>query len=204
MEVYKMKKVNSYRKLTELGCRIEHLRKHKPDKDGMFLRRDELAEKIGISEKTFRNWILKQECHTTTRVTEKIDALGLAKIADLYGVSVDYLLGRHDGTTHDIDFIMKKTGLSEQAIYNLMTLNEGSTEHAPYCDYLSGLLTISKIHGQNPYLIDIASNTFSIIGTTNNNTIEDPEVKEMIIAGLKLQLQQAFLNYTDDYISSKT
>jgi transcriptional regulator with XRE-family HTH domain len=48
---------------------------------------EELAKVLGIGEKTFRNW----------RDNEKVlDGTMLVKLADLFGCSVDYLLGISD------------------------------------------------------------------------------------------------------------
>ena len=48
---------------------------------------EELAKALGIGEKTFRNW----------RDNEKVlDGTMLVKLADLFGCSVDYLLGISD------------------------------------------------------------------------------------------------------------
>lgn len=44
-------------------------------------------------------------------------------LAEYYGVSCDYLLGRNEGTEHDVNYIIEKTGLSETAINKLTEYN---------------------------------------------------------------------------------
>ena len=44
----------------------------------------ELSEKIGFSRTAYRRWLIKGD----------IPSAQLAKLADFYGVSTDYLLGR--------------------------------------------------------------------------------------------------------------
>lgn len=49
------------------------------------LSKDALAYKIGVSTKTYYNWL---------NGTNPIPSTALLKMADIFGVSIDYLLGR--------------------------------------------------------------------------------------------------------------
>lgn len=63
----------------------------------------------------------------------------LCKIADYYKVSVDYLLGRTNTQTveEDIQIARETTGLSEESVKALRSLNEwGFTEEARVIDFL--------------------------------------------------------------------
>ena len=52
------------------------------------LNQEDIVEKFGISVRTYRRY--------ETEVSDKITLETLWKIADFYGVSVDYLIGRSD------------------------------------------------------------------------------------------------------------
>ena len=69
-----------------------------------------VAESTGIS----RTSIVAYEKGTSIPDLEKLYLL-----AEYYGVSCDYLLGRNEGTEFDINYIIEETGLSENAINQL-------------------------------------------------------------------------------------
>lgn len=71
-------------------------------REDMDLRQSDLAEKTGIDQRTISNY----ETGKTAP-----DAYALIKLADFFGVSIDYLVGRikHDYSTNE-----KKTKLIEQ------------------------------------------------------------------------------------------
>ena len=50
------------------------------------LSKEELATRIGISVKTYYNWL---------NGTNPIPSIALIKMADMFGVGIDYLLGRN-------------------------------------------------------------------------------------------------------------
>ncbi len=52
------------------------------------LKQEDIAKKFGISVRTYRRY--------ETGVSEEVTLPTLCKIADFYGVSVDYLIGRTD------------------------------------------------------------------------------------------------------------
>ena len=73
----------------------------------------DLAEKMGVHIKTVMNWeqgIAEPPLGTLMDLTE------------LYHCDLDYLTGRLDQKTHDLQFIHDQTGLSEKAIEKLQSL----------------------------------------------------------------------------------
>lgn len=73
----------------------------------------DLAEKMGVHIKTVMNWeqgIAEPPLGTLMELTE------------LYHCDLDYLTGRLDQKTHDLQFIHDQTGLSEKAIEKLQSL----------------------------------------------------------------------------------
>ena len=80
---------------------------------GAGLTQAELAEKMDVHIKTVMNWeqgIAEPSLETLMELTE------------LYHCDLDYLTGRIDCRTHDLQFIHDQTGLSEKAIEKLQSL----------------------------------------------------------------------------------
>ena len=80
---------------------------------GAGLTQADLAEKMGVHIKTVMNWeqgIAEPPLGTLMELTE------------LYHCDLDYLTGRLDQKTHDLQFIHDQTGLSEKAIEKLQSL----------------------------------------------------------------------------------
>lgn len=84
----------------------------------------DVAKAIDVTPKTYRTWEIganigcsDSKTYPFTRDIEKLE-----KLADLYGVSTDYILGRSDITQIDNDFIHSKIGISENSI-NALTNN---------------------------------------------------------------------------------
>ena len=69
-----------------------------------------IADKVGITRQNVGKWL-------SGETTPDINTLG--KIADAYGVSTDYLLGRtpNKTTNTDIKSVCEYTGLSEKSVY---------------------------------------------------------------------------------------
>lgn len=65
-----------------------------------------LADAIGVSVETVRNW-------EQGRVIPEHQTIGL--LCDFFKCDIDYLFGRIDYETHDLAFICEYTGLSEDA-----------------------------------------------------------------------------------------
>ena len=73
----------------------------------------DLAEKMGVHIKTVMNW--------EQGIAEP--SLGtLMDLTELYHCDLDYLTGRLDQKTHDLQFIHDQTGLSEKAIEKLQRI----------------------------------------------------------------------------------
>ena len=86
------------------------------------LTQEELAKKIGVSTKTIMNWEQKVKANT-------LPTLGtLLQLAELYDCDLDYLTGRIDCKTHDLQFIHDQTGLSEKAIGKIQKLHSGQID----------------------------------------------------------------------------
>ena len=68
----------------------------------------------------------------------------LLHLCEFYDCDLDYLIGRIDCKTHDLQFIHEKTGLSEAAIRKLITWKEDSTDSSlntnRWPDYLSKMI----------------------------------------------------------------
>ena len=73
-----------------------------------------LAKVLNVSLNTVRNW-------EQGRTTPDIDTL--LTLCQMYGCDLDYLAGRNDCRTHDLQFIHNETGLTESAIIKLMEWN---------------------------------------------------------------------------------
>ena len=95
-----------------IGNNLIHLREERE------LDQYEAAEQIGIARQT----LSKYENPEVQAGTPSPKLETLCRIAEFYGVSIDYLCGNIPGTTHDITFIMEYTGLSESAINKLHKL----------------------------------------------------------------------------------
>ena len=72
----------------------------------------QLAEKYGVHIKTVMNW--EQGIAEPSLST-------LMDLAEIYHCDLDYLTGRLDQKTHDLQFIHDQTGLSEKAIEKLQS-----------------------------------------------------------------------------------
>ena len=99
-------------------------------------KRQEVADDLGISRSSLEYY---------EKNKRKPDIEVLTKIADYYGVSADYLLGRTNAETTDKDlrFICEYTGLSENAISTLCELHDpvnvinlAPAEIVPLIDFL--------------------------------------------------------------------
>lgn len=73
------------------------------------------AEYFGVSLDTVRNW-------EQGRKVPEIKTI--ERLCDEFGCEPDYLLGRMEHSTHDIQFICDQTGLSEYAVCELTRMKE--------------------------------------------------------------------------------
>lgn len=104
--------------INKTGARLAALRKENK------LTQKAVAEKLGINEKSYTVWEVgrRKKSHkigeTTRPEKEAVDISNahLCALADLYGVSVDYILGRTDYKTINGADVARITGLSDHAI----------------------------------------------------------------------------------------
>lgn len=81
---------------------------------------ERIAEKLGVTVKTYRSW---ENC-------EDIKGIGIRNISDLvvlaelFHVSVDYLLNKSEFRTPENEFIGKETGLTDESIFLLKEWNK--------------------------------------------------------------------------------
>ena len=89
-----------------IGQRLKNLRE---DKD---LSQQEVARALGVSREAVKMWENDER---------DIKTQGMIALADFYNVSVDYLLGRVECKSMDLDLqtVCSKTGLTQQAYENL-------------------------------------------------------------------------------------
>ena len=76
----------------------------------------EFAEKVGVSPSSVSDWIGTNKKATTER---EPGMYAIQKIAECFGVSVDYLLGGNECKVPSDEEIHKLIGLSDKAISNL-------------------------------------------------------------------------------------
>lgn len=95
----------------EIAERLKHLR------TTAGYTQKEISQKMGITEKTYRKWeVGVYDGKTNVKYYPAIEYNNLFALADIYNVSIDYLLCRSDCTSVDNHYISKKTGLSDQSI----------------------------------------------------------------------------------------
>lgn len=104
--------------INETGARLAALRKEKG------LTQKVVAERLGINEKSYTVWEVgrrkksHKEGEKTRQEKEAVDISNahLCALADLYSVSVDYILGRTNYKTINGADVARITGLSDPAI----------------------------------------------------------------------------------------
>ena len=77
-----------------------------------------VARQLGVEVKTYRSWEIGYY-KNNIQLFPTINSDKLIKIADLYNVSIDYILGRSSITQVDNTYIHSKIGLSENSIITL-------------------------------------------------------------------------------------
>lgn len=102
---------------------------------------NDLAAAIGVNRDKVNNWF---------RVKAKLDAENLLKIADHYGVTADYILGRAKEATDDWDLekVCEYTGLTKYAVefLHLLAMNvEGNVERSFVRTFIDGILDSEDI-----------------------------------------------------------
>jgi len=114
----------------------------------------EVAEKIGLKAPTYAMY--ENDMREPNFQT-------LKSIADYYSVSVDYLLGRSNCKSPDIDIqaICKKTGLWPEAVERLLAL-KNSERTALIGDDPEGLMDFDEIHQWEYDAFSVCINLFLI------------------------------------------
>lgn len=74
------------------------------------------SERSGIDKSALSNWMSEKNAP---------DALALCSLADYFNVSTDYILGRHDGKTQNLEAIRQSLGLTAPAVRSLRLFNKG-------------------------------------------------------------------------------
>lgn len=102
---------------------------------------EKLAAAIGVNRDKVNNWL----CNRT-----KLDAVNLLKIADHYGVSTDYVLGKADEPTDDWDVerVCEYTSLSKYAVdfLHMLSMNvEGNVARSFVRSFIDGILDSKDI-----------------------------------------------------------
>ena len=77
-----------------------------------------VARQLGVEVKTYRSCEIRNK-KNKIQFFPTINSDKLIKIADLYNVSIDYILGRSSITQVDNTYIHSKIGLSENSIITL-------------------------------------------------------------------------------------
>lgn len=108
--------------INETGSRLEALRKERGYSQKY------VAQIVGVDVKNYAAWEngIKRKRDGGKTAAQPVELKGkhLAALADLYGVSVDFLLGRTSYKAIDGAAIAQLTGLSDQAISALEWYNE--------------------------------------------------------------------------------
>ena len=99
----------------------------------------------------------------------------LLKICELYHVDLDYITGRLDCQTHDLQYVHDLTGLSEDAIKKLIAMNEANRV-VHRVDVLSHLIT----HKSFNYLL-------SLLPADADGTIQPISVNDAYISNIDKQ-----------------
>lgn len=107
--------------LDTTGKRIKYLRKQLFSKKNpkRKLSQEEFSEILDCNKGTVVDW----EADTVQPDTDN-----LIKLADFFGVSVDYLLCRIDEKNHDLKFVCEYTGLSEESVLVLRNMTKWNSE----------------------------------------------------------------------------
>ena len=98
------------------------------EKIGQKVTQEKLAEAIDTSVESVRDW---------EQGRRPPNGENLFRLCELYDCDMDYLIGRIECSTHDIQFIHDQTGLSESAIRKLQEQKQLRHNAA---DVLSGLI----------------------------------------------------------------
>lgn len=84
---------------------------------------EEIAKKINVTTKTYREWEKGKYAKDGTSYYPAIECDNLLSLSEIYKVSTDYLLCHSNCTSVSNHYISKETGLSDEAINQLNHLS---------------------------------------------------------------------------------
>lgn len=140
----------------------------------------QVADSINCALKTYQNYEQGRNFPTLEYAS---------KLADLYNVSIDYLLGRSDLTQIDNDFISKETGLNE------VTINELKKVHAEknnfqkqqnYIELINFLFEHDKTKTLMQYMYYYFFGNFKYAGNFNTPSID---LKDDYLNGISIAVE---------------
>ena len=109
-----------------------------------------VARQLGVEVKTYRSWEIGYY-KNNIQFFPTINSDKLIKIADLYNVSIDYILGRSSITQVDNTYIHSKIGLSENSIITLEKAKKG--QFTVYTSYIIEIIDFLLNHDETKELI---------------------------------------------------
>ena len=115
-----------------LGTRIKELRKQHG-----FKTQDKFAESFNVSKETVQNWEQGRFCP---------EVPSLYDLADYFDCDIDYLVGRIDEKTHDLQFICDYTGLSAESINLLHEWHTSSDNRKLWSGYLNTIMNDNRFY----------------------------------------------------------
>lgn len=141
--------------LYTIGDRIRAIRAAQTPK----LNQEDLAEALGVARETVGQW---ERGETPPSLSY------LLKICDLYHVDLDYITGRLDCQTHDLQYVHDLTGLSEDAIKKLIQFKYNNKGHAR-ADIVS--ILIEQFNAE--YMIDLIGQRISASPNVTPKDLKD-------------------------------
>ena len=130
------------------------------------LSQNTVSNKIGVSIKTYREWetgikgIDKDGKHIY--YYPSIDYNNLMALADLYHVSVDYLLCRSNFKSPENDFVGKYTGLSDSSINTIRGIKQESENWKANWRRYKEIYSSKNIKFDNPGYDDLTALNFML------------------------------------------
>lgn len=109
-----------------------------------------VARQLGVEVKTYRSWEIGYY-KNNIQLFPTINSDKLIKIADLYNVSIDYILGRSSITQVDNTYIHSKIGLSENSIITLEKAKKD--QFTVYSNYIIEIIDFFLNHDETKELI---------------------------------------------------
>ena len=177
--------------INETGARLAALRKEKKvfrnGKEETGMTQKEVAERIGIHEKSYNVYEVGRRKksskigESTRPEKEAVDISNahLKALADLYGVSVDYILGRTKYQTIDGEDVARITGLSDNAIKVLKMCGEGNPMMYHHARDVSRLLVDWEKNGGNSLVSAIMNYAKCTPGTVARIMPEDGDLSPL-------------------------